>query len=191
LAYRYVNLSNEVLVLLTASLQFFMPSVRTYSFQDRIPFHIQMSGQLRSLLEFFPKHLTDGQIKVTIERRLTINVSSRQFWSSRIIGRGTVNCEPPKANDCPFDTREQAHLDWAGEIQLDPLEGTTPTFSTSVVQLKVIGIFRRLQTLADMRELLGLHHTASSLQKPHFSVINDDGPYTPGNGYLVVFIRVS
>ncbi|PBK99448.1 hypothetical protein ARMGADRAFT_985075 [Armillaria gallica] len=98
----------------------FVPSVRAFSFSDVIPFHIQLSGPLFSLLMLFPHRSTEYEpsISVTMHRQIVVEIQGRRSWQNQEIGVGTMRPIPPP----PFhrDRDEEKSIDWGGEIQCKP-----------------------------------------------------------------------
>ncbi|KAK0446738.1 hypothetical protein EV421DRAFT_1733992 [Armillaria borealis] len=98
----------------------FIPSVRAFSFSDVIPFHIQLSGPLFSLLMLFPQRSTEYKpsISVTMHRQIVVEIQGRRSWKDQEIGVGTMRPIPPPPSY--RDRDEEKSIDWGGEIQCRP-----------------------------------------------------------------------
>ncbi|SJL03791.1 uncharacterized protein ARMOST_07148 [Armillaria ostoyae] len=98
----------------------FVPSVQAFSFSDVIPFHIQLSGPLFSLLMLFPHRSTEYEpsISVTMHRQIVVEIQGRRSWQNQEIGVGTMRPIPPPLSH--RDRDEEKSIDWGGEIQCKP-----------------------------------------------------------------------
>ncbi|KAK0188949.1 hypothetical protein F5146DRAFT_1225624 [Armillaria mellea] len=98
----------------------FVPSVQAFSFSDVIPFHVQLSGPLFSLLMLFPQRSTEYEtsISVTMRRQIVVEIQGRKSWQNQEIGVGTMRPIPPPLAHC--DSDEEKSIDWGGEIQCKP-----------------------------------------------------------------------
>jgi hypothetical protein len=101
--------------------QFLLPSVRSFGLSDTIPFHIQITGPLRSL-RLLLSHLSTEKlsgmelnrpkdphvmiISVHILREIYVEVNRQVVWKHCVIGRGILRAIPPQ-----FDCRDG---DWCG-----------------------------------------------------------------------------
>ncbi|KAF9013315.1 hypothetical protein BDQ17DRAFT_1231603 [Cyathus striatus] len=123
----------------------FVPSSRIYGLDDIIPFHVQLTGKIASLREFFPtpsldrivstdSRLTDRsltpqknppgeqKIRVYFLRQVSVEIDITKSWKNKVIGEGYLYPLPPSMPSCysmPNVTCED-HLDWEGEIKCDP-----------------------------------------------------------------------
>ncbi|KAK0467041.1 uncharacterized protein EV420DRAFT_662014 [Desarmillaria tabescens] len=106
--------------LLPIQCNFFVPSVQAFSFSDVIPFHIQLSGPLFSLLMLFPQRSTEYEpsISVTMHRQIIIEIQGRKSQKNQEIGVGTMWPIPPPPSQCDRD--EEKSIDWGGEIRCKP-----------------------------------------------------------------------
>ncbi|KAK0217919.1 hypothetical protein IW262DRAFT_1495307 [Armillaria fumosa] len=100
----------------------FVPSVQAFSFFDVIPFHIQLSGPLFSLLMLFPQRSTEYEpsISVTMRRQIVVEIQGRKSWQDQEIGVGTMRPIPPPPSHRDHDRDEEKSIDWGGEIQCKP-----------------------------------------------------------------------
>lgn len=99
---------------------FFVPSVQAFSFSDVIPFHIQLSGPLFSLLMLFPQRSTEYEtsISVTMHRQVVVKIQGRKSWQNQQIGVGAMRPIPPPPSHCDHD--EEKSIDWGGEVKCKP-----------------------------------------------------------------------
>jgi len=96
----------------------FIPSSKVYALSDTIPFHVNLTGSLRSLREFLPQPGKDSfPIHVHILRQTCVEVNGEKAWRNSIIGDGTVRGIPPPFSNITSASRDGS-LDWEGEIQI-------------------------------------------------------------------------
>ncbi|KAK0464230.1 uncharacterized protein EV420DRAFT_1637794 [Desarmillaria tabescens] len=96
----------------------FIPSVQIFSFSDIIPFHVQLSGPLSSLRQFFPE----------------VPSSVRELGGTRLSGRERLRPVPPASHSQSGNSQEES-LDWEGEVQCLP-SVNVGGFSTSGAAVK-------------------------------------------------------
>ncbi len=98
--------------------QLFIPSVQIFSFSDIIPFHVQLSGPLSSLRQFFPQvpsspsSQQQSTVTVTILRQIAVDVRGTRSWKNTTIGEGKIRPVPPASY-----SQSGSSLDWEGEVQ--------------------------------------------------------------------------
>jgi hypothetical protein len=123
----------------------FIPSVQVFGFTDKIPFHLQLSGSLRSMRELV--HLTSSassplsgetikmpNIRVTLQRDVIVGVYPTRAFKSTIIGEGNLTALPPNV-----DLVDSESLG-GGQLSLD-FEGTIQPSSASSQKLTYGGFF--------------------------------------------------
>ncbi|KAK0504260.1 hypothetical protein EDD18DRAFT_1412473 [Armillaria luteobubalina] len=103
----------------------FIPSVQIFSFSDIIPFHVQLSGPLSSLRQFFPQVPSSSSaqqqssVTVTILRQIAVDVRGTRSWKNTTIGEGKIRPVPPASHSQSGSSQEEC-LDWEGEVQCFP-----------------------------------------------------------------------
>ncbi|KIK69538.1 hypothetical protein GYMLUDRAFT_79671 [Collybiopsis luxurians FD-317 M1] len=117
---------------------FFVPAVRSFGLRDRIPYHIQLSGPIPSLKEFYshaqyepdasslsflsPRSRSNNlllTVSVSLRRQVRVDVKGQSVWKTSLIGSGTLTALPPSIDlDSSLDSSSQEmSLDWEGHIQ--------------------------------------------------------------------------
>ncbi|KAK0202040.1 hypothetical protein DFS33DRAFT_1386328 [Desarmillaria ectypa] len=118
----------------------FIPSVQIFSFSDIIPFHVQLSGPLLSLRQFFPEVSSSScsqqqsSVTVTILRQISVDVRGTRSWRNTTIGEGKIRPVPPASHSQSGNSQEES-LDWEGEVQCLP-SVNIGGFSTSGAAVK-------------------------------------------------------
>ncbi|KAK0441629.1 hypothetical protein EV421DRAFT_1711441 [Armillaria borealis] len=101
----------------------FIPSVQIFSFSDIIPFHVQLSGPLSSLRQFFPQvpssSSQQSSVTVTILRQIAVDVRGTRSWKNTTVGEGKIRPVPPASYSQSGSSQEES-LDWEGEVQCLP-----------------------------------------------------------------------
>ncbi|KAF5333013.1 hypothetical protein D9758_015189 [Tetrapyrgos nigripes] len=98
----------------------FIPSSKVYALSDTIPFHVNLTGALRSLREFLPSSSSSkdsSPVTVTLLRQTSVEINGERGWKNSTIGKGTVRGIPPPFSHLTCASREGS-LDWEGEIQV-------------------------------------------------------------------------
>ncbi|KAE9389391.1 hypothetical protein BT96DRAFT_890101 [Gymnopus androsaceus JB14] len=111
---------------------FFVPAVRSFGLRDSIPYHIQLSGSIASLKEFY-SHVqlepstSSGRrsnnltltMTVSLRRQVRAEMKSQAVWKSSLIGSGTLTALPPsmEIDPCLSQSSQEMTLDWEGHVQ--------------------------------------------------------------------------
>ncbi|KAH0832000.1 hypothetical protein J3R83DRAFT_12903 [Lanmaoa asiatica] len=130
----------------------FIPSLRTYSLSDTIPFHLQIRGSPASLIPFL-EHGQDGRqgaagkqsggvvIRVYLLRQFSVRIHGQFATASRNLGEGKM--EPSQSSPSRHHTflrhplgEGLDSLDWDGVLRCDE-DVTVPSFSTNQVSVMV------------------------------------------------------
>jgi hypothetical protein len=108
--------------------------------RDTIPFHIQLTGKLSSLLYLLSHLRVDDLLEqkpstdysamtmsVMVHRQVTVKVNDQMAFQNSVIGKGKIRAVPP-----PFDSNlvdstpvsasndeAEGSLDWEGEIKVN------------------------------------------------------------------------
>ncbi|TFK40753.1 hypothetical protein BDQ12DRAFT_601824 [Crucibulum laeve] len=136
----------------------FVPAARIYGLIDIIPFHVQLTGRVSSLKEFFSSHNLDRissadshisatttkanksskpMVRLYLLRQVAVDVAGEKGWRNSVIGEGTLYSVPPALSTCyslPMDCREE-NLDWEGELRVNS-DITCGSFQASNVHVK-------------------------------------------------------
>ncbi|KIK57791.1 hypothetical protein GYMLUDRAFT_86670 [Collybiopsis luxurians FD-317 M1] len=121
----------------------FVPAVRSFGVRDWFPYHIQLSGTIASLKEFYShaqykpekkSTLSSSTIpfcgrlnnlmlnmSVSLRRQVWAELKGQSVWKSSLIGTGTLTALPPSITlDSDLSNRVQDSemtLDWESEVQ--------------------------------------------------------------------------
>ena len=137
--------------------------MRIFGLKDTIPFHIQLSGPISSLQEFFPpdvllritssdsslsapllcpesavKKLSQARqcVRVQLLRQVVINNNGRKVWGNSTVGQAAVYpLPPPLVRDKCLGMREES-LDWEGQIKCNE-DVAVGSFGVGFVQVQV------------------------------------------------------
>ncbi|THV02995.1 hypothetical protein K435DRAFT_716152 [Dendrothele bispora CBS 962.96] len=142
----------------------FIPSSKVYSLSDSVPFHVNLTGPLRSLREFLPQPGKDSfPIHVHLLRQICVEVNGAKAWRNSIIGDGAVRGIPPPFSNITSESRDGS-LDWEGEIKISKnvhicgfnagdlavkdfiVLSVSPTVPKSFIQFQQISVNIRLAT---------------------------------------------
>ncbi|THU83587.1 hypothetical protein K435DRAFT_689273 [Dendrothele bispora CBS 962.96] len=104
----------------------FVPSLKIFSFLDRIPVHISLTGSLRSLQDFVISPSADSTqsqpIRLYILRQLLVQIHDHsKYIKNTIIGEGSVQEIPPHKDDMVqegIDESNEGVLNWKGELSI-------------------------------------------------------------------------
>jgi len=101
----------------------FIPSVQVYGVSDTIPFHVQLTGPLSSLLAFLPSYsdaisssVNKPIIRVFLLRQILVEVRGEKGWRNCELGDGKLRALPPVAAGLTKAGDDQS-LDWEGELR--------------------------------------------------------------------------
>lgn len=114
-----------------------MPSVGVFGISETIPFHLQLSGSIRSLRDVLvPSNLEartpNPTIRVYLLRHITANDMGKKI--NTILVEGSLRPLPPGVFGLRASTSENA-LNWEGQLQLHDI--TTPTFDVGTLSVMV------------------------------------------------------
>ncbi|KAJ7091988.1 hypothetical protein B0H15DRAFT_834928 [Mycena belliarum] len=116
----------------------FVPSIGVFGVTETVPFHLQLSGSIRSLRELLlrSRAVPDQSIRVYLLRQIV----AAEAKIRTVLGEGSLLPLPPDIDGLPnvsLSKYEEA-VSWEGEIQLRGI--TTPTFD--------VGTFRVMYLVA-------------------------------------------
>ncbi|KAF5389225.1 hypothetical protein D9757_003541 [Collybiopsis confluens] len=112
----------------------FIPAVRSFGLRDHIPYHVQLSGPITSLKEFYSHaeyasnappstHNRSNNLMVTmsisIRRQVRVEVKGQCMWKSIAIANGVFTALPPSFDSDPSlqDPTQHLSIDWEGHVQ--------------------------------------------------------------------------
>ncbi|KAJ7191628.1 hypothetical protein GGX14DRAFT_600065 [Mycena pura] len=139
-------------------LHLFIPSVEVFGLEDTIPFHVQLSGPVASLRQFFANPGSAAPvIAVKLVRLLSVSLKWR-VSRSFVIGTARLSASPPGfSSEADAGT---ASLDWDGGVrcQADTLVGMFDTGGVRVRDFFLVKLLPpRLQTKEEFTTLSKLH----------------------------------
>ncbi|KAJ7789879.1 hypothetical protein B0H14DRAFT_231721 [Mycena olivaceomarginata] len=106
-----------------------------FGLADTIPFHVQLTGFVSSLLGFVPE-LEDTEkstIVGSLVRQIVFDLNGRHMTRSIVLGDAKMTPRPPGAA-AVFDAYE-ASLDWDGEVRCN-VDATVGTFDAGCVRVQ-------------------------------------------------------
>ncbi|KAJ7278456.1 hypothetical protein C8J57DRAFT_1307026 [Mycena rebaudengoi] len=133
----------------------FIPAVEIFGLDDKIPFHVQLTGPIEALREFLPEpdaprttHPVNNTntsipnakptLEVTLLRQLVVGMAPRNIT----IGRASTfaSCPPSIAHaesGAPQSDTQHASLDWDGELAIQCAPGTAVgSFDAGIVKVQ-------------------------------------------------------
>ncbi|KAJ7467131.1 hypothetical protein FB451DRAFT_1093163 [Mycena latifolia] len=112
----------------------FVPSVGVFGMSEMVPFHLQLSGSIRSLRELLLLRSNPERskaIRVYLLRQIVLAAAK----VNTILGEGSLRSLPPVIYDLPnsLSSKSEDTLSWEGEIQLQDI--ATPTFDAGTFRV--------------------------------------------------------
>ncbi|CAK5269997.1 unnamed protein product [Mycena citricolor] len=119
------------------NLQMYVPAMGVFALDERIPFHLQLSGPAGSLREFYCADARKERllVEVTVVRQTLVTIKSMPMFQSRsVIGRADLMTLPPGA--CDTDrVSDCASLDWSGDLRVKS-GGHSGSFDAGIVKVQ-------------------------------------------------------
>ncbi|ESK95174.1 hypothetical protein Moror_13809 [Moniliophthora roreri MCA 2997] len=117
----------------------FIPSSKIFSFSDKIPFHVQLSGPLNSLRDLSQNEKSGPSppvVRVHLLRQTSLEIDGQKAWRNSTLATGEIRPIPPPMSTItdPTGSREES-FDWEGEVEV-PTNISCPSFNVGDLAVK-------------------------------------------------------